>query len=74
MAEVGPDTPGWKVGEKVVLTFLPACGICRWCASGMQNLCDNGARILSGVREDGTTRDELRRPAGRPGRRRGHLQ
>jgi NDMA-dependent alcohol dehydrogenase len=56
VTEVGPDTPGWKAGEKVVLTFLPACGICRWCASGMQNLCDNGARILSGVREDGTTR------------------
>lgn len=57
--EVGPNTPGWKTGEKVVLTFLPACGLCRWCASGMQNLCDNGARILSGVREDGTRRMSL---------------
>jgi NDMA-dependent alcohol dehydrogenase len=57
--DVGPNTPGWKAGDKVVLTFLPACGFCRWCASGMQNLCDNGARILSGVREDGTTRMSL---------------
>jgi NDMA-dependent alcohol dehydrogenase len=57
--EVGPETAGWKVGDKVVLTFLPACGVCRWCASGMQNLCDNGARILSGVREDGTRRMSL---------------
>ena len=55
VAEVGPNTPGWKVGEQVVLTFLPACGHCRWCASGMQNLCDNGARILAGMRMDGTT-------------------
>jgi NDMA-dependent alcohol dehydrogenase len=54
--EVGPNTPGWNVGDHVVLTFLPVCGTCRWCASGMQNLCDNGARVLTGVREDGTSR------------------
>ncbi len=59
VAEVGPNTPGWKVGERVVLTFLPMCGLCRWCASGMQNLCDNGARILAGVREDGSRRMTL---------------
>jgi NDMA-dependent alcohol dehydrogenase len=57
--EVGPNTPGWKVGDRVVLTFLPMCGLCRWCASGMQNLCDNGSRILSGVREDGSRRMSL---------------
>jgi NDMA-dependent alcohol dehydrogenase len=58
--EVGPNTTGgWKAGDRVVLTFLPMCGLCRWCASGMQNLCDNGARILSGVREDGTRRMKL---------------
>jgi NDMA-dependent alcohol dehydrogenase len=59
VAEVGPNTPGWKVGDRVVLTFLPMCGLCRWCASGMQNLCDNGARILAGVREDGSRRMTL---------------
>ncbi|MBX6391111.1 MAG: NDMA-dependent alcohol dehydrogenase [Frankia sp.] len=60
---VGPDTPGWKVGDHVVLSFLPMCGTCRWCASGLQNLCDNGARVLSGVRSDGTRR--MRLPDGR---------
>ena len=59
VAEVGPNTPGWQVGDRVVLTFLPMCGLCRWCASGMQNLCDNGARVLSGVREDGSRRLSL---------------
>ena len=54
--EVGPNTPGWKVGDRVVLAFLPSCGRCRWCASGMQNLCDSGARTLSGVRQDGSSR------------------
>jgi NDMA-dependent alcohol dehydrogenase len=54
--EVGPDTPGWKAGDKVVLSFLPMCGLCKWCASGMQNLCDNGAGILVGTRPDGSRR------------------
>jgi NDMA-dependent alcohol dehydrogenase len=47
------------------LSFLPMCGVCRWCASGMQNLCDNGALILSGMRPDGTRRMSLDgRPVG----------
>jgi S-(hydroxymethyl)glutathione dehydrogenase/alcohol dehydrogenase len=54
--EVGRDTPGWEVGDHVVMAFLPACGRCRWCASGMQNLCDNGAGTLSGMRADGSAR------------------
>jgi S-(hydroxymethyl)glutathione dehydrogenase/alcohol dehydrogenase len=54
--EVGPDTPGWSVGDHVVLSFLPACGLCRFCASGMQNLCDNGWSILAGTRLDGSFR------------------
>jgi Zn-dependent alcohol dehydrogenase len=54
--EIGPNTPGWKVGYRVVLSFLPPCGRCRWCASSMQNLCDSGARTLMGTREDGTYR------------------
>ncbi len=57
--EVGPHTPGWNVGDRVVLSFLPMCGLCRWCASGLQNLCDNGSRILSGVRADGSARMSL---------------
>jgi NDMA-dependent alcohol dehydrogenase len=57
--EVGPYTPGWAVGDHVVLSFLSVCGTCRWCASGLQNLCDNGARVLSGVRPDGSRRMRL---------------
>jgi Zn-dependent alcohol dehydrogenase len=32
----------------VVTSFLPACGHCRWCASGRSNLCDLGATIGTG--------------------------
>jgi S-(hydroxymethyl)glutathione dehydrogenase/alcohol dehydrogenase len=59
VAEVGPETPGWAPGDKVVLSFLPMCGLCKWCASGMQNLCDNGAGVLMGTRPDGSRRMRL---------------
>jgi S-(hydroxymethyl)glutathione dehydrogenase/alcohol dehydrogenase len=50
--EVGPNTKGYEVGDHVVFSFLPGCGKCRWCASGMQNLCDLGASLLTGARAD----------------------
>lgn len=59
VAEVGPNTPGWEVGDHVVMSFLPGCGRCRWCASGMQNLCDLGATLLTGSRPDGSFRMRL---------------
>lgn len=57
--QVGEHTPGWEVGDHVVMSFLPGCGRCRWCASGMQNLCDLGAGLLSGARADGSYRMHL---------------
>jgi NDMA-dependent alcohol dehydrogenase len=57
--QVGDHTPGWEVGDHVVMSFLPGCGRCRWCASGMQNLCDLGAGLLSGARADGSYRMHL---------------
>jgi S-(hydroxymethyl)glutathione dehydrogenase/alcohol dehydrogenase len=56
VAAVGPNTPGWEVGDHVVMSFLPGCGRCRWCASGMQNLCDLGANLMTGCRADGSFR------------------
>lgn len=43
VSAVGPGVDGFSAGDHVVLSFLPACGRCRWCASGLQNLCDDGA-------------------------------
>lgn len=51
-------------GDHVVLSFIPSCGVCRWCTNGMSNLCDLGALIRVGVRPDGTARAHDRR--GRP--------
>jgi len=53
---VGPNTPGWEVGDHLVMSFLPGCGRCRWCASGMQNLCDLGQYLEKGSRPDGSFR------------------
>src|SRR3954468_10783955 len=62
VSEVGPNTPGWEVGDHVITSFLPGCGRCRWCASGMQNLCDLGANTMTGCRMDGSYRLSLDGP------------
>jgi NDMA-dependent alcohol dehydrogenase len=49
---VGPNTKGFEEGDHVVFSFLPACGRCRWCASGQSYLCDLGAGLLIGARFD----------------------
>jgi NDMA-dependent alcohol dehydrogenase len=49
---VGANTKGFKEGDHVVFSFLPACGRCRWCANGMSYLCDLGAGLLIGARFD----------------------
>ena len=54
--EVGAGVTSVKPGDHVVLTFLPACGKCRWCHTGHPNKCDLGAHLRSGKMLDGTTR------------------
>ena len=50
VTKAAPNHKGLKEGDHVVFSFLPSCGHCRWCASGMQNLCDLGAGLLQGSR------------------------
>ncbi len=58
--EVGPGVTRLKEGDHVVLAFIPACGYCRWCSSGHQNLCDLGALLMEGVPADGEFRAHAR--------------
>ncbi|MFV8053320.1 NDMA-dependent alcohol dehydrogenase [Mycobacterium sp. 48b] len=44
---VGPGVRSVQPGDHVGLSFIAACGICRWCASGRAYLCDNGALMLA---------------------------
>ncbi len=54
--EVGPGVEGIVPGDHVVLAFIPACGVCRYCSEGHSNLCDLGAGIILGPQTDGTYR------------------
>ena len=56
---VGPGVRGLAAGDHIVTSFVPGCGRCRWCASGQQNLCDNGALMLAGCQLDGSFRMHL---------------
>jgi S-(hydroxymethyl)glutathione dehydrogenase/alcohol dehydrogenase len=53
---VGSAVHSLKPGDHIVTSFIPGCGRCRWCASGMQNLCDNGALMMHGSQLDGSFR------------------
>lgn len=57
---VGPRVAGVRPGDHVVLSFVPACGRCPSCASGNQNLCDEGAYLTVGLQQDGTARHHVR--------------
>jgi len=57
---VGPEVSNVAVGDKVAVAFIPACGICFWCASGRQHLCDLGMYTLAGpMISDGTWRHHM---------------
>lgn len=55
VTRVGEGVTGFEEGDHVVLAFIPACGVCQPCSEGYQNLCDNGAGLLSGraISDDG---------------------
>ncbi|MEE2032080.1 NDMA-dependent alcohol dehydrogenase [Rhodococcus chondri] len=48
VTKVGPGVTNIAEGDHVVLAFIPACGRCRACAKGLQNICDQGAGLLTG--------------------------
>jgi S-(hydroxymethyl)glutathione dehydrogenase/alcohol dehydrogenase len=57
VTKVGPGVSSLAEGDHVVLGFIPSCGRCPSCSSGHQNLCDNGATLLTGQSiADGTYR------------------
>jgi S-(hydroxymethyl)glutathione dehydrogenase/alcohol dehydrogenase len=58
--QVGPDVVGLKPGDHVGMSFIPACGRCRWCVSGQSYICDVGANLFAKeMITDGTVRRHL---------------
>jgi alcohol dehydrogenase len=39
VVEIGPDVSQCKVGDHVVMSFVPICGKCEYCTTGRPNLC-----------------------------------
>lgn len=55
--EVGEGVTNLKAGDHVAISFLPACGSCRWCTTGHTYICDIGADLHSkNMTTDGTCR------------------
>ncbi len=53
---VGPDVLRVKPGDRVVVSYIPACGACRPCSTGHQNMCVKGLNAGTGMFLDGTFR------------------
>jgi alcohol dehydrogenase len=44
VVEIGPDVEEFAPGDRVVLTFVPACGRCRRCVASRPALCEPGGQ------------------------------
>ncbi|HKT02989.1 MAG TPA: alcohol dehydrogenase catalytic domain-containing protein, partial [Rugosimonospora sp.] len=53
---VGEGVTRVAAGDHVVCSFIPACGKCRYCSTGRQNLCNEGKNAGTGMFPDGTFR------------------
>lgn len=51
--QVGAEVHDFEVGDHVITSFIAACGKCKWCARGLQNLCDAGTKSLDGDQPSG---------------------
>ncbi len=53
---VGAGVTRVAPGDHVVTSYIPACGRCRYCSTGHQNLCDRGLYAGTGCLQDETFR------------------
>lgn len=53
---VGSSVTRVKPGDHIATAYIPSCGVCRFCAQGMQYICNNGAGMQHGMMLDGTPR------------------
>ena len=45
IAEMGKETKGYRLGDRVTVVTSVGCGKCRWCQKGYYNLCPNTEAI-----------------------------
>jgi len=54
---VGPEVSSVKKGDRVIGSFIPACGVCWYCRNHQSNLCEQTYAVMANpraTREDGT--------------------
>ncbi len=54
--EIGKGVTSVKPGDHVILSWIPSCGYCLYCAQGYSNLCLQSRQGGPGCLLDGTTR------------------
>lgn len=63
VVQVGPETQRFKVGERIGIPwFRQACGVCKFCRSGHENLCPHS--IYTGWDHDGGYAEYVTVPEG----------
>ncbi len=40
VAELGPGVTSVRPGDRVIVYYYVGCGVCHWCRTGQENLCD----------------------------------
>ena len=56
--DVGPEVTRVKPGDRVIASFIPACGNCWYCLRDQSNLCEHSNDLMlstKGVRPDGSS-------------------
>ncbi|CAN5390877.1 NDMA-dependent alcohol dehydrogenase [soil metagenome] len=62
---VGPGLTTLQPGDHVSVSFIPSCGRCKYCSTGRQYLCDDGAKLFDiGMMSDGREAHHLKGPDG----------
>jgi Zn-dependent alcohol dehydrogenase len=57
--KVGHGVDDFVVGDHVVMTVYPQCGVCLYCRGGLPTQCVQGVLSSAGTMQDGTTRVRL---------------
>ena len=60
--QVGPGVKNVKVGDRVLVSCITACGACRFCREGRYGQCLGGGGWILGHRIDGTQAEYVRVP------------
>jgi S-(hydroxymethyl)glutathione dehydrogenase/alcohol dehydrogenase len=50
VVEVGKEVSGVKKGDRIIASFIPACGDCWFCLHDQSHLCDNELSVMMAMR------------------------